>query len=111
VIEKERYLTLDDRNCAFRFLVKAEGEENILEFKLIDINNSTFGKKIDLAPTAGEWKEIEIRASDLSYWWGGDAKLDRIKKVSFALSTKNGGKGTVFLDELRLIPASRLVAK
>jgi len=47
----------------------------------------------------------------LSYWWGGDINLDRIKKISFALSTKTGGKGTVFLDELRLIPTSRLVTK
>ncbi|MBP6944116.1 MAG: hypothetical protein KBB79_04450 [Candidatus Omnitrophica bacterium] len=111
VIEKERYLTLGPENYSFKFLIKVEGNENNLEFKLIDINNSTFGMKIALAPTAGEWKEISVKTAELAYWWGGDTKLDRIKKISFALSTKTGGKGTVFLDELRLIPTSRLVTK
>lgn len=111
VIEKEHYFSLTDDNCEFKFLVKAGGSENNFEFKLIDINNSTFGKKISLPTTGGKWREITVKASELSYWWGGDSKLDRVKKISFALSTKNGGNGTVFLDDLRMISTLRLVLK
>ena len=107
VIEKDMYLRLPDK-YAFKLLVKSEGSENTLEFKLIDSNGSTFGKKITLAPTAGEWKEIRIGSKEISYWWGGDKVLDRIKRISFGISTKSGGGGKVYIDKLSLVDYSRL---
>lgn len=102
VIEKDMYLTLPAK-YTFEFFVKAEGDTNILEFKLIDMNASTFGKKLDISSTNGEWREIVIDSADISYWWNGDKKLDRIRKISFAISTKSGGKGKISIDKLRLL--------
>lgn len=105
LIEKDVYLTLPEK-YTFKFFVKAEGDANTLEFKLIDANSSTFGKKLDISSTNGEWKEMAIDSADISYWWNGDKKLDRIRKISFAISTKSGGKGKVSIDKLRLLKPS-----
>ncbi len=101
-IEKDIYLTLPER-YTFKFFVKSEGGANVLEFKLIDTNASTFGKKLVIPSTSGEWKEIILESSNISYLWGGDTKLDRIRKISLAISTKSGGKGRVSIDKLMLL--------
>lgn len=99
VVEKDFYLTLPDK-YTFKFYLKADGNPNFLEFKLIDMNGSTFGKKFDNILTEGNWKEVTIDSKDIAYWWGGDKKLDRIKRISFAVSTKVGGKGKILIDRL-----------
>jgi hypothetical protein len=101
-IEKDMYLTLPEK-YAFKFFVKADGDTNVLELKLIDMNGSTFGKKLDIPSTNGEWKEITIDAADVSYLWGGDRRLDRIRRLSFAVSTKSGGKGKLLINKLRFL--------
>ena len=107
IIEKDMYFRLPDK-YAFTFLVKVEGAGNYLEFKLIDVDGSNFGKKIELAPTGGEWKEIRVGSKDISYWWGGDKKLDRIKRMAFGISTKSGGGGKVLIDKLSLVDYTRV---
>ena len=102
VIEKDMYLTLPEK-YTFKFFVKAEGDTNILEFKLIDMNGSTFGKKLIIPSTNGEWKEIVLESSDISYLWGGDRKLDRIRRISLAISTKSGGRGKILINKLRFL--------
>ena len=102
VTEKEVYLTLPEK-YTFKFFVKAEGDANVLEFKLIDTNSSVFGKKIVIPSTNGNWEEISLESSSISYLWGGDRKLDRIRKISFAISTKYGGKGKILINKLRFL--------
>ena len=102
VIEKDMYLTLPEK-YTFKFFVKAEGDTNILEFKLIDMNGSTFGKKLIIPSTNGEWKETALESSDISYLWGGDRKLDRIRRISIAISAKSGGKGKILINKLRFL--------
>ncbi|MDP3786964.1 MAG: glucoamylase family protein [Candidatus Omnitrophota bacterium] len=107
VVEKDMYLTLPGK-YAFKFFVKSEGDTNVLEFKLIDTNSSTFGKKLPIPSTNGEWKEITLESSDISYLWGGDRKLDRIRRISIAISAKSGGKGKILINKLRFLKPSIL---
>ena len=110
VIEKDMYFRLPDK-YAFKFLVKVEGAENYLEFKLIDSDGSNFGKKIELAPTGGQWKEIRVESKDLSYLWGRGRKLDRIKRLAFGISTRSGGAGKVIIDKLSLVDYTRIALR
>ncbi len=94
---------------AIQLYVKHNGlKKNKLEVKLIDEDGTNYGFKIDLKP-GSDWEKIKIDATDFVYWWGGNAKLDSIKQVGFAVSPEEAGTGTVLIDELRLVPSSNRV--
>jgi hypothetical protein len=97
--EKRYKLDLLENNM-ISFWVKSEGENNTLEFKIIDVDGSVFGKKFE--DLSNQWKEIKIPMNDLEYWWAGDDKLTKPVKICFAISVINGGKGKIWLDNLRL---------
>ncbi|MCS7151201.1 MAG: hypothetical protein NZ928_02295 [Endomicrobia bacterium] len=84
-----------------KFLVKAEGGNNRLEFKVIDKDGSTFGQKFE--DLENKWQEITISVDELEYWWGGDGELQQPEKIGFAISTIDGGKGTIYIDKLQLV--------
>lgn len=90
-------------NYQFTFYVKAESPNNNLEFKLLDKSgenvwwlnqrNFEFPKR---------WKKITIKKRHISFAWGptSDHVLKNIDKIEFTISSYNGGKGTVYIDEL-----------
>lgn len=91
----------------FKFYLKWTGEDNNLEFKVLDQDNSNFGKKMPLSSygAADSWIEVKIPISELGYWWGGDDKIldmKNIKSVWFAVSVPKGGKGSLWLDSISL---------
>lgn len=97
-------ITLNPK-ASFKFFFKYTGDANLLEFKIADKDQSTFGKKIsfsDLKP--GVWQPVKISVSDLSYWWGGDDKLDmeNVKGVWFGVTPEKGSKGTIAIDQLTI---------
>ena len=47
-------------------------------------------------------EEIKISVDELEYWWGGDDKLTKPIKIGFAVSSIDGGKGKIWLDNLKL---------
>jgi hypothetical protein len=97
----EKQFKLDfSKNKTIKFWVKAEGEVNRLEFKVIDQDGSIFGVRYE--DLTSNWEEITINVDDLEYWWGGDNKLTKPIKIGFAISTIDGGKGKIWLDNLRL---------
>src|SRR3989338_4890620 len=88
----------------FSFSLKWTGEQNNFEFKLVDKENTTFGKKFPLA-RKDEWQEIRIPFSELSYWWGGDDKelnMKNIKLIGFAVSFPKGGEGLILIDNIKV---------
>jgi len=98
----EKKFPLDfSKNKTLKFWVKAEGENNRLEFKVIDKDGSVFGQKYE--DLENKWQEITISVDQLEYWWGGDEELAEPQKIGFAVSSIDGGKGSIYLDKLQLM--------
>lgn len=107
-------------NYQFTFYIKAQSPNNNLEFKLLDATcppsvSADFGRR------GGEnvwwvnnrnyefpsgWGKIIIKKRHISFAWGPtqDQTLRKIEKIEFTISSFNGGKGTVYIDELNLEP-------
>lgn len=94
-------------NYEFTFYVKAESPANNFEIKFIDstgnnvwwVNNRNYD-----FPT--EWKKITIKKRHISFAWGPttDQHLKRIDRIEFTISSFVGGKGTIWLDDLKFEP-------
>lgn len=94
---------------ALQFWLKCSGKVNTLEVKLVDEDGTNYGYKL---PTRNqEWELITIDMIDFSYWWGGNPKLDFVKQVGFAVSQIDGGAGTVYIDDLKLVPSTKKFVK
>jgi hypothetical protein len=89
-----------------RFAVRGEGAANSVEFKFEDKDGSNFGKVLAVKSNTGSWTTIEVPFSDLTYFWGGDQKLDLADpKIHFAISKKEGdagGAGKLLIDKIEL---------
>ncbi len=91
-------------NFQFTFYLKAESPANNLEFKLIDstgqnvwwVNNRNY-----TFPT--EWTKIKIKKRHINFAWGPteDKSLKRIDKLEFTIASYVGGKGTIWIDDLK----------
>jgi len=103
VFEKDITLILP-MDFQFRFDVRGKtGRKNTLEFKVVDRQGSTFWKKwtTDELPTG--WESITVSRDDLDYAWGPSQEMDTIiERIGFAVSSVDGGAGTLDIDELIL---------
>ncbi len=91
-------------NYEFTFYVKAESPSNNFEIKFIDstgnnvwwVNNRNYN-------FPKEWKKIRIRKRHINFAWGPtqDQKLKRIDRIEFTIASFVGGKGTLWLDDLK----------
>jgi len=105
-IQKAFPLDLPD-NFEFTFYVKAESPANNFEIKFIDstgnnvwwVNNRNYN-------FPGEWKKIVIKKRHISFAWGpvSDQNLKRIDRIEFTVASFIGGKGTVWIDDLKFEP-------
>ncbi len=94
-------------NFQFSFYVKAESPDNNFEFKLIDesghnvwwVNNVNYK-----FPT--KWTKIKIKKRHINFAWGPteDKSLRQIHKIEFTVASYLGGKGKIYIDELRFEP-------
>ena len=88
----------------FTFYIKAESPANNFEIKFLDstgqnvwwVNNRNYD-----FPT--EWKKIKIKRRHISFAWGPieDKSLKRIDRIEFTIASYVGGKGSVYIDELK----------
>ncbi|MFH1369356.1 MAG: protein kinase [Elusimicrobiota bacterium] len=87
-----------------KFMYKAEGAVNSIEFKLEDSDGSNFGTVLKEKTNVSEWTTIKIPFSELTYWWGGDQTLAwGTVKIHFAISKKDtdeGGLGKVYIKRM-----------
>lgn len=94
-------------NYEFTFYVKAESPANNFEIKFIDstgnnvwwVNNRNYN-----FPT--EWKKIRIKKRHINFAWGPieDKSLKRIDRIEFTVASFVGGKGTLWIDDLKFEP-------
>lgn len=92
-------------NFAFTFDVRGDAPPNTLEFKLIEPANDNVWWRVyrDYA-FQKEWQHVVVKKSRLEYAWGRH-RAPAPRKVAFieiAITTGAGGKGSVWIDDLRL---------
>ncbi len=113
----QKLIPLDlPENYKFTFFLKAESPNNNLEFKLLDksgdnvwwVNNRNY-------EFPNEWIKITVKKKHIDFAWGPteDKNLKSIEKLEFTIASFSGGKGSVYIDELRFeqIPPEGLPPK
>ncbi|NOU19603.1 MAG: hypothetical protein HOO91_18760 [Bacteroidales bacterium] len=94
-------------NYEFTFNVKAESPANNFEIKFIDSTGSNvwwvINRNYDFPK---EWKKIRIKKRHISFAWGptNDKNLNRIDRIELTISSFVGGKGTIWIDDLKFEP-------
>lgn len=92
------------------FWIRGDAPVNNLEVKLIDpsLENVWWRNQPNFVFQGG-WRQVTIRRRHLEFAWGprrgGD--LRQAAAIEFAITAGTGGKGTVWLDDLRLEPRER----
>jgi hypothetical protein len=100
-------------NYEITFRVRGTIPRNNLEFKLIDSTgeNVWWMNRRDFAfPRA--WSTYRIKRRQVSFAWGprGGGDLARAAAIEIAITAGSGGKGSVWIDDLRLTPLAPVPA-
>lgn len=104
VILRKRFELPLPENYAFSFRAKGAGPANTLEFKLLDAGaQNVWWHRRQATGFPADWQRQSIRKSAIEFAWGrsGGAPLLALGGIEFALSAAAGGKGTLWLDDLR----------
>ncbi len=94
-------------NYEFTFYLKAESPANNLEIKFIDSTGNNVwwisNRNYDFPTT---WKKIRIKKRHINFAWGptSDHNLKRIDRIEFTIASFVGGKGTIWIDDLKFEP-------
>ncbi|MEO8577972.1 MAG: discoidin domain-containing protein, partial [Gemmatimonadales bacterium] len=95
------------KNHEFTFSIRADAPLNTLEFKLIDPSgenvwwsnqpNFVFPK---------EWRTVTRKKRQITFAWGpiGGGEMKNVAGIEIAITAGTGGKGTVWIDDLKLTP-------
>ncbi|HXC52067.1 MAG TPA: discoidin domain-containing protein [Candidatus Limnocylindrales bacterium] len=96
-----------DLPASYRFVfeLRADCEPNTLELKFISGENVWWSRLPDHA-FARDWKALPVADSRIAFAWGpaGGGMPAHIDSIEIAVSAGSGGKGTIWIDEIRLEP-------
>ena len=103
-----RKLDLDlPANYRFEFQLRGETPPQNLELKLIDDS----GENVWWCNQVGfeyprTWTVGRVRKRQISFAWGpkGGGELRHVAAIEFAITAGSGGRGTVWFDDLTLVP-------
>ena len=102
IAQKDFQLDLPS-NYQFTFDMKADIPVNNFEFKLLDLDGNVFWiKKLNVAYPKN-WEKQRIKKRHIAYAWGpaGGGEIRKVAKIEFVVSSGLGGKGKVYIDNLR----------
>ncbi len=94
-------------NYAFRFRLRGKGPANHLEFKLVDASGDNVWWHVERNVVwPGQWRTVTIKKRQLAFAWGprGGGDIKHVAAIEFAVTAGNGGRGTVWIDDLELVP-------
>jgi hypothetical protein len=104
----QKFFPIDlPENFEFTFNVKAESPSNNFEIKFIDsTGNNVWWVNNRSYDFPKEWKKIRIKKRHINFAWGptNDQSLKRIDRIEFTIASHVGGKGTIWIDDLKFEP-------
>ncbi|MBK7378094.1 MAG: discoidin domain-containing protein [Ignavibacteriales bacterium] len=104
----QKFFSIDlPENFEFTFYVRAESPSNNFEIKFIDsTGNNVWWVNNRNYDFPNEWKKIKIKKRHIHFAWGPteDQSLKRIDRIEFTIASFVGGKGTVWIDDLKFEP-------
>ena len=92
-------------NYEFTFAIRGPAPVNTLEFKLIDpTGDNVWWSNQPGYVFPAEWKTVTRKKRHISFAWGpvGGGDLKDVAAIEFAITAGTGGKGSVWLDDLKL---------
>jgi GH15 family glucan-1,4-alpha-glucosidase len=92
-------------NYAFRLGIRGQSAPNNLEFKLVDpAGDNVWWSVLRGYEFRDEWQTLSIKRARMVYAWGksGGAPLPRTGFIELAISAQEGGRGSVWIDDLEL---------
>ncbi len=106
VLRRELALALP-ANYALRLAVRGRAPRNNLELKLIDpsLENVWWNNRRGFA-FPEEWTVLRTKRRDVEFAWGpaGGGTLRQVAAIELAVAAGEGGRGTVWFDDLALEP-------
>lgn len=94
-------------NYVFSFRLRGEAPANGFDFKVIDPTGRNVWWHTDRhLEFPRDWQQVRIRKSRLEFAWGpsgGGEPLPRAGALEFTLTAATGGRGSVWIDDLRLV--------
>lgn len=103
IARRELSMPLPD-NYAFTFYVRGNAPPNILEFKLVDPSGQNVWRAVrpDFEVSGG-WRKVTVLARHIHFAWGASSEpLREVGSIEIALATGEGGKGSLWIDELTI---------
>lgn len=101
----QKWFAIDlPENYEFTFWIKAESPANNFEIKFIDSSGDNVwwvnNRNYDFPQ---EWTKIRIKKRHISFAWGPTENRDlkRVDRIELTVASFVGGKGTVWIDDLR----------
>lgn len=94
-------------NYEFTFYLKADSPDNNFEIKFIDsTGNNVWWVSNRNYRFPQEWKKIRIKKRHIGFAWGPttDINLKGVDRIEFTIASFVGGKGTVWIDDLKFEP-------
>ena len=90
---------------AFTFDIRGAAPANKFEMKLIDASGqNVWWRHYDAFAWPEQWQPLRIDSSDITFAWGpaGDSRIEETGAIEFAIAAGPGGKGTVWIHDLRV---------
>jgi hypothetical protein len=90
---------------AVSFRLRGRGAVNHLELKLVDAAGQNVWRHVqrDLRPPP-RWTRVRVDSRDIDFAWGpsGGGRLSELGSVEFAIVAGEGGKGTLWIADVRI---------
>lgn len=88
----------------FSFNIRGSAPTNKFELKLADpLGHNVWWYHQDAFDFPEDWQPIRIRSSQIEFAWGpaGGGSMHQVGAIEFAIAAGSGGKGTVWIEDLR----------
>ncbi|MGH8609649.1 MAG: discoidin domain-containing protein, partial [Gammaproteobacteria bacterium] len=113
VVARKHFSLLLPESYAFRFNMRGLTPTNKFELKLIDPpGNSVWWYRQEAFDWPDDWRCLEIKSSQIEFAWGpaGGGAMTHVGAIEFVIAAGSGGKGTVWIQDLRFQDQSFLSA-
>lgn len=99
-------------NYQFTFELRGECPVNNFEVKLIDEHDNVWWYKRLAVQFPEQWTTQHVRKRHISFAWGPQRtpEIRHVKAIEFVVSSATGGKGRIFISDLRFEPIDDAVA-